>query len=259
MVSMNLVTAHMNSIREFELQQAIHLFPPGSRILEIGAGSGYQASKLHDQGFKVEAIDVKIDPERKVFEVREYDGKKIPFTDHSFDIVFSSNALEHIEGLDEFQEEIKRVLKPNGLGVHLMPTATWRFWSWISHCLNWVKIIYKLMVGFGKAEKSSDNDPEIVLKTKQVLSQKSLIDVFFDKLLIPPHGVKGNALTEIFFFNRFYWIPFFRRTGWQVKSYFPNRLFYTDYLIFGIHLDIKWRHLLSYILGSSCIIYVLEK
>ena len=79
MVSMNSVTAHMNSIREFELQQAMHLFPPECRILEIGAGSGYQASKLKDQGFQVEAIDVFIDLERKVFEVRKYDGKKYHF------------------------------------------------------------------------------------------------------------------------------------------------------------------------------------
>jgi ubiquinone/menaquinone biosynthesis C-methylase UbiE len=256
---MNSVTAHMNSIREFELQQVMHLFPPGCRILEIGAGSGYQASKLKDQGFQLEAIDVNIDPTRKFFEVRKYDGKKIPFPDHSFDIVFSSNALEHIEGLDEFQEEIKRVLKPNGTGVHVLPTATWRFWSWISHCANWVKIIYKLIIGFGKAENSSENNPEIVLKTKKALSQKNLLELFFDKLLIPPHGVKGNALTEIFYFNLFHWISFFKRTGWQVNSFFPNRLFYTDYLIFGVHLNVKSRHLLSYALGSSCIIYVLKK
>ena len=128
-----------------------------------------------------------------------------------------------------------------------------------SHFLNWFKIIYKLIVGFGEAGNSSDNNPEIVLKTKKALSQKNLLDLFLDKLLIPPHGVKGNALTEIFYFNRFYWISFFKRTGWQINSYSPNRLFYTDYLIFGVHLDIKWRHLLSYALGSSCIIYVLEK
>jgi len=259
MVSMNSVAVHMNSIREFELQQAMHLFPPDCRVLEIGAGSGYQASKLKDQGFQVEAIDVKIDLARKVFEVRKYDGKKIPFPNHSFDIVFSSNALEHINKLEKFQEEIKRVLKPDGLAIHVLPTATWRFWSWVSHCLNWVKIIYKLIVGFGRAESSPDNDPEIVLKTKKALSQKSLLDLFVDKLLIPPHGVKGSALTEIFYFNRFYWIPFFRRTGWEVNSYFPNRLFYTDYLIFGVYLDNKWRHLLSYVLGSSCMIYVLKK
>ena len=259
MVSMNLVTVHMNSIREFELQKAMHLFPPECRILEIGAGSGYQASKLKDQGFQVEAIDVSRDLERKIFEVRKYDGKIIPFPNHSFDIVFSSNALEHIDELEEFQEEIKRVLKPDGFAIHVLPTATWRFWSWISHCLNSLKIIYKLIVGFGRAESSPDNDPEIVLKTKNFLCQKSLLDLFVDKLLIPPHGVKGSALTEIFYFNRFYWIPFFRRTGWKVNSYFQNRLFYTDYLIFGVHLNIKWRHLLSYVLGSSCIIYVLKK
>jgi ubiquinone/menaquinone biosynthesis C-methylase UbiE len=256
---MNSVAAHMSSIREFELQKAMNLFPPGCRILEIGAGSGYQASKLKHLGFQVEAIDVKIDSAIKFFEVKKYNGKTIPFSNHSFDIVFSSNALEHIDRLEKLQEEIKRVLKPNGLAIHILPTATWRFWSWTSHCLNWVKIIYKLIVGFGRPESSSNNDPEIILKTKKALNQKSFLDLFLDKLLIPPHGVKGSAITEIFFFNRFYWISFFKRTGWEVDSYFPNRLFYTDYLILGLYLDIQWRHLLSYVLGSSCIIYVLKK
>ena len=122
----------MNLIRGFELQQVMHLLRPGCRILEIGAGSGYQSSKLNDLSFQVEAIDVNIDTTRNFFEVRKYDGKKIPFPNHSFDIVFSSNALEHIEELGEFQEEIKRVMKPNGLGIHVLPTATWRLWSWVA-------------------------------------------------------------------------------------------------------------------------------
>ena len=58
---MNPVTAHMSLIRGFELQQVMHLLRPGCRILEIGAGSGYQASKLDDLSFQVEAIDVNID------------------------------------------------------------------------------------------------------------------------------------------------------------------------------------------------------
>jgi SAM-dependent methyltransferase len=165
---MNSVTVHMNSIREFELQQAMHLFPPESEYSKLVLDQVTKPASSRTRVCKLQAIDVSIDLERKIFEVRKYDGKIIPFPNHSFDIVFSSNALEHIDELEEFQEEIKRVLKPDGFAIHVLPTATWRFWSWISHCLNWLKIIYKLIVGFGRAESRPDNDPEIVLKRKRL-------------------------------------------------------------------------------------------
>ena len=160
---------------------------------------------------------------------------------------------------EEFQKEIKRVLKPNGSAIHVLPTASWRFWSWISHCCNWFKIIYKLAIGFGKVENSLNNDSEIVIKTKKALSQKSLLDLFISKLLISPHGARGNSLTEIYYFSRFFWVPFYKRTGWKIIAYYPNQLFYTDYLILGVNLNVKFRHFLSYALGSSCMIFVLKK
>ncbi|MBT7197141.1 MAG: class I SAM-dependent methyltransferase [Nitrospina sp.] len=248
----------MNLIRGFELQLVWHLFPPGGRILEIGAGSGYQASRIKEQGFQVEAIEVNLHS-KKIFDVKKYDGKTIPFPDHYFDIVFSSNVLEHIEGVEDFQEEIKRVLKPNGCGIHILPTATWRFWSWLTHCANWFKIIYKLAFGLVKTKDSLNSDPEMVMKTKKAMKQLGLLGLVREKLLIAPHGVRGNAFTEAYYFSRYFWIPFFKRTGWKLISYYPSHLFYTDSITFGIYLKLKYRQILSYILGSACIVYIVKK
>ena len=46
--------------------------------------------------------------------IMNYDGKVLPFKDCSFDNVFSSEVIEHIDNLDEILDEINRVLKPNG-------------------------------------------------------------------------------------------------------------------------------------------------
>lgn len=43
-----------------------------------------------------------------------YDGKVLPFKNGSFDNVFSSEVIEHIDNLDEILDEINRVLKANG-------------------------------------------------------------------------------------------------------------------------------------------------
>jgi len=43
-----------------------------------------------------------------------YDGTTLPFSEQTFDSVFSSEVLEHLFNLDEILDEINRVLKPKG-------------------------------------------------------------------------------------------------------------------------------------------------
>lgn len=43
-----------------------------------------------------------------------YDGKNIPFADHTFDSIFSSEVFEHVFNLPEIIAELHRVLKPGG-------------------------------------------------------------------------------------------------------------------------------------------------
>ena len=91
------------------------------KILEIDAGAGWQARCLSEVGYSVEAIDIAQSEYygARVWPVRQYDGAHIPFPDQYFDIVYSSNVLEHIPQLSEFQKEMQRVLRPNGFALHL--------------------------------------------------------------------------------------------------------------------------------------------
>ena len=53
--------------------------PHGARVLEIGAGSGWQARRLAELGYQVQAIDVPqsgYDPHR-VWPIQDYDGRRI--------------------------------------------------------------------------------------------------------------------------------------------------------------------------------------
>lgn len=67
-----------------------------------------------------------------IFEV--VDGR-IPFPDHSFDLVVSNQVFEHVEALDALLQEIRRVLKPGGRLVAAFP---------LQDCL----IEYHMMVPF---------------------------------------------------------------------------------------------------------------
>src|ERR1700722_17640350 len=90
-------------IRAAEIQRIVPCFRPRARILEIGAGTGQQALEISRRGFDVEAIQIPASGyrETRIFPVIDYDGRHIPFPDSSFDIVFSSNVLEHVPNVSQ--------------------------------------------------------------------------------------------------------------------------------------------------------------
>jgi SAM-dependent methyltransferase len=50
-----------------------------------------------------------------------WDGKKMPFEDASFDVVISTEVLEHVPDPDTYLMEVKRVLKPGGMFFFTVP------------------------------------------------------------------------------------------------------------------------------------------
>ena len=108
-------------------------------LLEIGAGTGWQAKALAGTGYAVTAIDLPASADisnharSREWPIVDYDGSHIPFGDESFDIIYSSNVLEHVVDLDGLTSEMKRVLRPGGLALHLVPNGNWRVLSLISY------------------------------------------------------------------------------------------------------------------------------
>jgi len=246
---------YLQKIRCYELSHVIPLIPNGSNILELGAGAGWQAKILAEHGFVVKAIDLEESryTKHRVWPVLHYDGINIPFPDNHFDVVFSSSVLEHVVQVEQFQSEIKRVLKPIGLAIHILPSGSWRIWTSISHYSFLAKALLFKVFSNGCGE--GDTVGKYIKETHH-FSKKQLLK----KTLFPSrHGETGNIISEIYLFSRLRWIRLFNRTGWTVQNCFPNRLFYTGFLIFSSKFSIKIRKKMSYLLGSSCLIYVLKK
>lgn len=51
------------------------------------------------------------------------------FSDRSFDLLFSSNMLEHIPDVDKCLQECRRVLKDDGVMLHTMPSRWWKVFN----------------------------------------------------------------------------------------------------------------------------------
>lgn len=208
---------HLKALRLSELDAVVSLMPPGGRLLEIGAGTGWQAREMSRRGYAVTAVDVADSNYRaqRVWDVADYDGHVLPCADRSFDIVFSSNTLEHIPHLDAFEREMHRVLDRNGRAIHVLPSGAWRFWTNLTEPLRYLSL------------------PR------------------------PHGEHAANALAEIGAFSRRRWTEHFERTGWVVQAYGTNGLFYTGTSLADRLLSLDARRRLARILGSACHVFVL--
>ena len=245
---------HLHTLRAHELGQIVAQFPPGATLLEIGAGTGAQALELARLGFQVTAIDLAQSgyAEHRVYPVLDYDGVHLPCADGSLDLVFSSNVLEHVRDLEPLQQEIRRVLKPGGYCVHVLPTGAWRFWT--------------SLAAFGDSlERIRPQLPELLPHWPSLAEPRRLLGAWGrvgNEALRPwtlkPHGETGNAFTELWTFSRARWVRLFRRQGFRVELAKPMGLFYTGYMVLGARWSLERRQRLAPWLGSACCIYRLR-
>ena len=101
----------------------------GARVLEIGCGMGSHAELLASAGADLTAVDiteraVAMTSRRLEFahlkaEIRQADAEHLPFSDESFDFVWSWGVIHHSANTEAILREILRVLKP-GCETRLM-------------------------------------------------------------------------------------------------------------------------------------------
>ncbi len=251
-----LTRAHLDAVRAYEIDRVLTLVPsPCGAVLEIGAAGGFQAALLARHFASVAAVDLaeSIPAGDKAFPVQAYDGRHLPFPDASFDMVFSSNVLEHIAHVEAFQAEIRRVLKPGGRAVHVLPTATWRFWSILTHYLDLPARVLARLRGKGAAANDGVTTP-----AAPPLARPSLATQLGNLLMARRHGERGTSVGELYSFSRLAWVPLFRRNGFAVERVVPLKVFYTGYALFDTRLGIPARQRLASFLGSSTLLYVLS-
>ena len=229
----------------------------GARILEVGAGAGWQSRELSSLGYSVEAVDVPSGNHTKarIWPVTDYDGVSLPFESGSFDVVYSSNVLEHVQHQKELNSEIQRVLRSGGIAVHYVPSSEWRLASLFAFYPALVKDVFSRF--FGTAICSSE-----VVEQNQLSVADRQRRAFFEKVIhrIRPHahGAHGTAIGEVKLFGKLGWDSFFKKNNWRVVDYKTNGFFVSGEMIFGNLLSLDARRKLSGALGSSAHLYVLE-
>ena len=259
---------HLEQIRRAEGELALgwmrQMKPLPARLVEIGGGTGWQSQEFSSAGYDVVSYDLastEYTANRK-FPVRDYDGHRLPEADASADIVFSSNVLEHIPHVVAFQSEMLRVLKPDGIALHILPSAPWRLWTSATH-YPWVA--RKVVSGLKRRQQTAAGDESDKSGTQSgevsALGQgpARLSRLLANNLLPVRHGEFGNSVTELYYFSRLRWSRLFRDAGWRIDTYATNQLAYTSHGLIGLGMGLAARRRLSHVLGSSCHVYVLRR
>jgi SAM-dependent methyltransferase len=107
-------------------------FARGKRVLDAGCGTGYGDLYLCEhRAAKVTGVDVDrsaISYARSHFSHPNLrfecvPSNRYPFPDGSFDVVFSSNAIEHVADHQGYLREVRRVLAPGGVLLLITPVV----------------------------------------------------------------------------------------------------------------------------------------
>ncbi len=251
------------ALRLAEVHSAIQLLRRHHKsegdLLEIGAGTGWQASALSEAGYKVEAIDLPADcgisghARNRQWPIRDYDGTHIPFPDDSFDIVYSSNVLEHVEQLDALMGEMKRVLRAGGIALHLLPNPQWRLLSLLTYYPGQAVDLMHFLRRRPRSKKQTSTDAP-----GNPQPQKSMLAKIGQRLTPPTHGAVGSPLSEIGRYSRGQWDGFFTKRGWEIVEYGNNGLLASGDYLLGTALPIQARRWLGRMTGGIAHVYLLR-
>ncbi len=101
----------------------------GARVLDAGCGLGYGAAVLHEAGaesvvgvdISLAAIELAASAVPSDVELRQGDLSALDLPDDTFDLVVCFEVLEHIEDGAAVLDELRRVLRPEGVLVVSSP------------------------------------------------------------------------------------------------------------------------------------------
>jgi len=104
----------------------------GKKLLDAGCGTGFFSKEAIKKGAKVTSLDIsdrllKITKEKCKFKSKivKADILSLPFPNESFDIVLSTEVIEHTQNPRKAIFEFSRVLKKRGILVLTTPNKVW--------------------------------------------------------------------------------------------------------------------------------------
>lgn len=242
----------LNLIRDTEFESAVRNLRDLqiNNVLELGSGTGYILGKLKKVypsaiGLEVEGSSYT----RLDHEIQIYDGVNIPTNSElKFDLIISFHVLEHVQDLDGLLSSCYNALSKDGIMVHVLPSPTWRILTTLFWPLGGLAHISRRLF-FKSDEKIGHSSTGSKVRWIWLLS----------RALPKAHGERGGAITETYYFSKRFWSKVLNTNRFMVIDVMQSHIVYwgNDFIRQG--LSIRFRKLLSQIIGSSSNIYIAKK
>ncbi len=218
---------YLHGVRRREIEWLFGGCPAGAfpRGLELGAGDGYQSQFIarHVASLVVTDFGAQITrrPAQPGLTYQVCDAERVDetFGPNEFDLIFSSNMMEHLPDPQRALAGMRRVLREDGLAIHIMPSPFWKFSQMVGFYPNAVisrleRTSARLGGAQGRAaadtgETAWDNNPKTATRPHSYLR----------RLLWPmPHGVSASNLAEFALFRPASWRAQFAQAGFRVAA-----------------------------------------
>jgi len=234
--------------RDVEISNVIELIEQyGSskpRILEIGAGEGYMSRNLDQAGYDVTSTDP-APREPLCYNVRQMNGYALEFDDACYDIIVSSNVLEHIEDLPRALSEMKRILKDNGIMIHTMPSVYCNMATMLVQPLAYFRNLSLLLTGRARLPVNPNRSAIIrILRRTQLILLNYINPLRI--LICKGHGVSKNRFHALCTWRVDYWKRIFSNNRLEIVDLNKVPLLYSQHKIFPSRMKNLRRRLGSY-------------
>ena len=138
--------SYLRTLRRRELEAIFRGCPPGCfvRGLELGAGDGFQSTLLTQYAASLVVTDYypgilqQTDTATITHQVCDAEHVGETFSPGEFDLIFSSNMLEHLPRVREALAGMHGVLRDEGIAIHVMPSPFWKLCQMVGFYPNFV-------------------------------------------------------------------------------------------------------------------------
>ena len=222
-------------------------------VLELGAGDGAQSRIIAKYAKKILSTDVNDDRlVREPFPGVSYDicnVEKIEYDAKRFDLVYSSNLLEHIRDPSIPLLEMRKVMRDDGLMIHVIPN---RFWKLLHIGLFYPNLLLSIADFVASGGK-------VGLQKRQISRGNNLgraTPSFLRRNLWPTvHGEYDDHLREFLSMGSNRWMRIFKSVNLEVVGTVTGLPAHSPYR-FGME---RIRKICEGLGLSSCNGYVLKK
>lgn len=229
MISKTDWTQYLHAIRKREIDLVFSLLPQThfTSGLEIGAGDGFQTTllalhtdKLISSDLNFKRIKESLKVPGVVYQTIDADSIKEVFKPDTFDLIFSSNVLEHMRDPYKFLAATQPMLIDNGYAMHIVPNRYMKIFYLVLYYPHMALLVLDRILGklkgkpfFRGTDVNFENNINVIIQPRKIPNR-------LRKFLFPsPHGNFSNHREEFVAFGKKSWERQFIESGYSIVTY----------------------------------------